>query len=96
MNHLINSVDFETIIKDGIWLVDFSAIWCGPCRMLEPVLEEFSKNHNVLKIDVDKFQDLAIKFGIMSVPSLLVFNNGKLLKQTAGYKTIEQLEELVK
>ena len=96
MKHLTSDEEFKNIIKEGIWLVDFSASWCGPCRMMEPVLEEFSKEHNVLKIDIDQFQELSNDFGIMSVPSLLIFDNGKFKKMAVGYHTIDQLKELVK
>lgn len=93
---LSNKNDFYEAIKKDLWLVDFYATWCGPCRMLEPVLEEFSKEYNVLKIDVDEFSELAEKFGIMSVPSLLVFKDGEFLKKDAGYKSLDQLKELMK
>ena len=96
MNHLSNSNDFNNIIKKDLWLVDFSATWCGPCRMLEPNLEEFAKNNNVLQVDIDKFGELTESFGIMSVPTLILFNNGELVKQTVGYKSLEDLEKFVK
>ena len=67
---------FEEIIKEGTWLVDFFATWCGPCRMLEPVLEEFSKDNNVLQVDIDQFGELTDSFNIMSVPTLLLFKSG--------------------
>ena len=96
MKRLSNSDDFKNIIKEGTWLVDFSATWCGPCRMLEPNLEEFAHNNNVLQVDIDKFQELTESFNIMSVPTLLVFNNGELVKQTVGYKSLDELEKLIK
>ena len=88
--------NFEEVLKDGVWLVDFYATWCGPCKMLGPVLEEFSSNHNVLKVDGDQFNELASRFGIMSVPTLIVFKNGQLEKTTMGYKTIDELNEFIK
>ncbi len=96
MNRLSNQNDFKEIIKEGTWLVDFSATWCGPCRMLEPNLEEFAKDNNVLQVDIDKFGELTESFNIMSVPTLIVFNNGELVKQVVGYKTVDELKELVK
>ena len=69
---------FEEIIKEGTWLVDFFATWCGPCRMLEPVLEEFSKDNNVLQVDIDQFGELTDSFNIMSVPTLLLFKSASM------------------
>lgn len=87
---------FEDIIKEGIWLVDFSATWCGPCRMLEPVLEEFSKDNNVLQVDIDQFRELTDSFNIMSVPTLMCFENGTLKSQDVGYKSLDELNNFVK
>lgn len=96
LKNLSTNDSFEDIVKEGVWLVDFYATWCGPCKMLGPVLEEFSKNNNVLKVDVDQFSELASRFGIMSVPTLLVFKNGSLVKTDIGYKSLEELENLIK
>lgn len=87
---------FEEIIKEGTWLVDFFATWCGPCRMLEPVLEEFSKDNNVLQVDIDQFGELTDSFNIMSVPTLMCFENGTLKAQDAGYKSLDELKNFVK
>ena len=96
LKNLSTNDSFEDIVKEGVWLVDFYATWCGPCKMLGPVLEEFSKNNSVLKVDVDQFSELASRFGIMSVPTLLVFKNGSLIKTDIGYKSLEELENLIK
>lgn len=87
---------FEEIIKEGTWLVDFFATWCGPCRMLEPVLEEFSKDNNVLQVDIDQFGELTDSFNIMSVPTLMCFENGTLKSQDVGYKSLDELKKFVK
>lgn len=87
---------FEEIIKEGTWLVDFFATWCGPCRMLEPVLEEFSKDNNVLQVDIDQFRELTDSFNIMSVPTLMCFENGTLKSQDVGYKSVDELNNFVK
>lgn len=86
----------EEVIKDGLWLVDFSATWCGPCRMLEPILEEFGKDNNILQIDVDLFSDLAASYGIMSVPTLIAFKDGKEIKKSIGLIDLKQIEEMFK
>lgn len=67
-------------------LVDFWATWCGPCQMLAPVLEELAAEDNmkIAKIDVDKEGELAISFGIVSIPTLLVFKDGKIVNKSVG------------
>ncbi|MBE6558772.1 MAG: thioredoxin [Ruminococcaceae bacterium] len=68
-------------------LVDFFATWCGPCRMVAPLLEEIADEHpeyKIVKIDVDEEPDLASRFGVMSIPTLLVFKNGELVSTTVG------------
>ena len=96
MMHLLKETDFKDTIKEGLWLVDFSASWCGPCKMLEPNLDELSKEYNVLKVDIDKFRELTDSFNIMSVPTLIVFNNGEVVKQDVGYKSLDELKEFMK
>ena len=68
-------------------LLDFWASWCGPCRMLSPVVDEIAQENDAIavgKINVDEQPDLAAQFGVMSIPTLLVFKNGKLVNQTVG------------
>ena len=96
MKHLNNENEFKDVIKEGTWLVDFSASWCGPCKMLEPNLEELSKEYNVLKVDIDKFRKLTDSFNIMSVPTIILFNDGKEVKQDVGYKSLDELKEFIK
>ena len=79
-------------------LVDFWATWCGPCRKLAPVLEEiaeeYEKEITVGKINVDEQRDLAIQFGIESIPTVLLFKAGKIVAKSVGFRTKEQLESL--
>ena len=96
IKRLNNSDEFSSIIKEGKWLVDFSATWCGPCRMLEPVLEDFSKDNNVLQVDIDQFSELTDNFNIMSVPTLIYFEDGILKSQDVGYKSLDELNNFVK
>lgn len=91
----INESEFDEVIKDsdGV-LVDFYADWCGPCRMLAPILEDI--NAKVYKINVDFCPDLARKYGIMSIPCVISFKNGKEYKKSIGLVNKEKLEELLK
>lgn len=90
VKHLEKIEDFEKEISGEV-IVDFYADWCGPCKMLAPILEETS--FNVLKVNVDDFQELAIKYGVMSIPTLIKFKDGEEVKKTIGFKTKEELEE---
>ena len=95
--HLENE-DFNELIKDDIVIVDFYANWCGPCKMLAPVLEELANERGsvkIVKVDVDKHNDLSRKYGIMSIPTLMYFKNGNLEKTTLGFISKEQIMENV-
>lgn len=92
IKHLEKSEDFNALIKDKV-LVDFYADWCGPCKMLAPLLEEI-KNVNILKVNVDLYPDLAAKYGIMSIPTLILFENSKELKKEIGFKTLDEIKKM--
>jgi len=81
-------------------LVDFWAIWCGPCRLIAPIVEELAAQYagklKVLKVDVDREQNLAIRYGIMSIPTLLLFKNGQVVDQIVGALPKGVIEERVK
>lgn len=89
-----NEQDFQSLVNDGLVLVDFFATWCGPCKMLGPILEEISNDRsevNIVKIDVDENPNLARNFGVMSVPTLILFKEGKQVSQQNGYMTKDDL-----
>lgn len=83
----------EMLMEEGITLVNFSAIWCGPCQMLEPVLDEVAKttDYKVIKVDVDQSGDLAVEYEIRSVPTVIVFKNGKLADRLTGFMTKDEI-----
>jgi thioredoxin 1 len=92
--------DYESIVGGNrVVLADFFATWCGPCKMLMPVVDDLSKDLEgsveVIKIDVDKFPDLAERANILSVPSLLFFKDGKLQEISKGFKPKEELKRIV-
>ena len=79
-------------------VVDFWAEWCGPCRALSPVIEEFAKAHHeikVCKVNVDEEEELSAKFEIMSIPTILVFKEGKITNRSSGVKTVQQIEDML-
>ena len=87
--------DFEKEIKNGKVLVDFYADWCGPCRMMREVLDEIEEV-NILKVNVDKFPKIAQMYGVMSIPTLLLFQNGKIVKSNVGFIDYESLLDFIK
>ena len=87
----INQQDFETkVVNDPVAVIDFSATWCGPCRMLAPVLEEISEQLGdkvkFYNVDVDDDSALAAGFGISSVPTVLLLKNGKVADHSVGFR----------
>lgn len=90
-----NGENFDKIINERV-LVDFYANWCGPCKMLAPVLEKVSTDIKVVKVDIDKHKELAIKYGVMSIPCLVMFDNGKEIKRNIGFIPEVKLKEFIK
>ncbi|MFO1443948.1 thioredoxin [Bacillus sp. Bva_UNVM-123] len=90
---------FATETDSGVVLVDFWAPWCGPCKMIAPVLEdldvELGEKVKIVKVDVDENQESAGKFGVMSIPTLLVLKDGEVVDKTVGFQPKEALMELL-
>lgn len=96
---IVTKNEFDGIIKDGVVLVDFFATWCGPCKMLAPVLEELSEAYEgkatIIKVDVDAEQALAGQYGVMSIPTMILFKDGQAVKQVVGFQPKPQIENLI-
>ena len=95
----IKENEFEDVIKEGKVLVDCFANWCGPCKMLSPIIDSLSEEFSdtkFYKLDVDNAPETSMKYGIMSIPTLLLFKDGKLENTTVGLRSKEELEEFLK
>ena len=89
-----NNFNQEVLNSDKPVLMDFWAPWCGPCRMVAPLVEEIAKERSdikVVKINVDEGQELAMQFGVMSIPTLVVMKNGKIANQVTGARPKAQI-----
>lgn len=94
-----NQQEFESLIsgQDTVF-VDFYANWCGPCKMLAPIVEQLADKHSdvkVVKIDVDQEQGLALKYQVQSIPTLLVIKNGEVVSRQLGFMPLKALEDML-
>lgn len=90
--------DFNHIISTDVTVVDFFATWCGPCKMISPIIEKLANdmaNVKFVKIDVDKHDDLARIYGIMSIPTLIFFKDGKEIKRHIGFINEDKIKEII-
>ncbi len=99
MLEVITSENFDEVINSGPVLVDFYADWCGPCKMIAPILEELSQVYQnevrIVKVNVNNDEQLAVKYQINSIPNLLAFKNGKVVKQVIGFQTKANLIKIL-
>ena len=90
----------EVLLAKEPVLVDFWATWCGPCRMLAPVIEEIANEYagkvKVGKVNVDDERELALEYGVSSIPTVMVFQNGEVEETSVGYRPKEEIEQLLK
>ena len=93
----ITEKDFDEVLKKDRVLVDFYATWCGPCKMLGMVMEKYDKKEkiDIVKRDGDNAPNLSNKYKILSIPTLIIFENGKEVKRTMGFMSEEELEKWV-
>ena len=98
MAHIIQNVEeFDALLKgEKDVLVDFFATWCGPCKMFAPTFDEFAGDHSEIecvKVDVDICGEIARRYGIMSIPTIILFKNGEPTKKNVGTLDLEELED---
>lgn len=98
----LNGENFENEVlkSNGVVMVDFYATWCGPCRMMSPIIDSIAEELNgtikVGKVDCDENQDLAVAYNVMSIPTIIIFKEGKVAKQFVGVTDKNELMEAVK
>ncbi|HCZ8703819.1 TPA: thioredoxin [Staphylococcus aureus] len=95
----VTDADFDSKVESGVQLVDFWATWCGPCKMIAPVLEELAADYegkaDILKLDVDEDPSTAAKYEVMSIPTLIVFKDGQPVDKVVGFQPKENLAEVL-
>ncbi|MCE5788167.1 thioredoxin [Staphylococcus pseudintermedius] len=95
----VKDSNFDEQIQSGVKLVDFWATWCGPCKMIAPVLEDLAVDYegkaDILKLDVDQNQATAAKFEVMSIPTLIVFKDGQPVDKVVGFQPKENLAQVL-
>ena len=95
----IKENEFSDVIKEGKVVIDCFATWCGPCKMMGPIFEQVSneeKDVKFYKLDVDDAEDVARQYGIMSIPTLLLFEDGELKNKSVGLKSKDEIIDLIK
>ena len=99
IKHIETKQELEELIAKGDVLVDFFATWCGPCKMLSPVLEQLDQEGfpvQIVKVDTDEAEELAVEHGVQAIPTLVLYRDGKIVNRTLGYQRKEQIIEFCK
>lgn len=98
MSKIINKDEFKELVlesKEAV-LVDFYADWCGPCKMLNPIMDEIGETYSVYKVNVDNDEDLAREYGVMSIPCVIGFKDGEELNRSVGLTSKDNIVNLIK
>lgn len=97
---IVKTNEFDDVVKEGVVLVDFFADWCGPCKMIAPILTELSTelegSAQIVKVNVDEEGSLAQRFDVMSIPTLILFKDGKPVDRKTGFLPKPELEKFIK
>jgi thioredoxin 1 len=98
MNYIKSEKEFDEVIQKDKVIVDFYAEWCGPCKMLSPILDKVSKELSLdtYKVNVDDVEEVARRYGIMSIPTVMIFSKGEEVGKHVGFMEEEELKEFVK
>ncbi|SFV65064.1 Thioredoxin [hydrothermal vent metagenome] len=95
----LTGADFEATLSEGVSLVDFWAPWCGPCRMIAPVIEELAEDFDgkakICKVNTDEEQEIAVKYGIRSIPTIMFFKDGEMVDQVVGAQSKQALADKI-
>ena len=98
MAQMLNNDNFNSSVETGVCVVDFFATWCGPCKMLSPILEQVADENpkaKILKVDIDDSMEIAEQYGIMSVPTLILFKDGAEVTRELGFRQKKQIIDLI-
>ena len=98
IKHINDMKEFKKFINEGTVLVDFFATWCGPCKMLSPVIEGLEREHpelKVVKVDVDEAPEIAMEYKVQAIPTLYLVKDGKVVNHAMGYMNKNQLENFI-
>lgn len=94
----VTDTNFDGVTNDGVSLVDFFAPWCGPCKAMSPIIEELAKeypNVRIGKLDVDENPETSSKFGIKSIPTIILFKDGEVVSRKVGMSSKDQLKSII-